>query len=110
MGAVVYSVMVALGEMATLFPVSGSFVSSFCYLGQVIAIFFTSSQTHYATRWLDPALGFSLGYTYWCSYAISLPTEITAAAIVISYWDSTTKPAVWISIFLFIIVLINLYV
>jgi len=88
MGSVVYSMMVALGEMATLFPVSGSF-------------------THYATRWLDPALGFALGYNYWYSYAITLPTEITAAAIVISYWDATTTPAAWITIFLFVIVLIN---
>ncbi|TDL19138.1 amino acid permease [Rickenella mellea] len=89
MGAVVYSMMVALGEMATLFPVSGSF-------------------THYASRWLDPALGFAVGYNYWYSYAITLPTEITAAAIVISYWDQTTTPAAWISIFLFVIIFINL--
>jgi amino acid transporter len=65
-------------------------------------------QTHYATRWLDPALGFALGYNYWYSYAITLPTEITAAAIVISYWDKTTTPAAWISIFLFVIITINL--
>lgn len=88
MGTVVYSMMVALGEMATLFPVSGSF-------------------THYATRWVDPALGFALGYNYWYSYAITLPTEITAAAIVISYWDQKTNPGVWIAVFLFVIVLIN---
>jgi hypothetical protein len=30
MGSVVYSMMVALGEMTTLFPVSGSFVGVFC--------------------------------------------------------------------------------
>ena len=36
----------ALGEMTTLFPVSGAF-------------------THYAARFVDPALGFSLGYNYW---------------------------------------------
>jgi len=29
MGAVVYTMMVALGEMTTLFPVSGSFVGGF---------------------------------------------------------------------------------
>ncbi len=34
--------MVALGEMAALFPVAGGF-------------------THYATRFVDPALGFALG-------------------------------------------------
>ncbi|KZP02439.1 amino acid permease [Athelia psychrophila] len=88
MGTVVYSMMVALGEMATLFPVSGSF-------------------THYATRWVDPALGFALGYNYWYSYAITLPTEITAAAIVISYWDKDTNPGAWIAIFLVVIVAIN---
>ena len=30
MGSVVYSMMIALGEMTTLFPVSGSFVGVFC--------------------------------------------------------------------------------
>jgi len=88
MGTVVYSMMIALGEMTTLFPVSGSF-------------------THYATRWLDPALGFALGYNYWYSYAITLPTEITAAAIVISYWDTKTNPGAWITIFLVVIVFVN---
>lgn len=39
MGSMVYGMMVALGEMATLFPVAGAF-------------------THYASRFVDPALGF----------------------------------------------------
>jgi len=88
MGTVMYSMIVALGEMTTLFPVSGSF-------------------TLYATRWLDPAIGFALGYNYWYSYAIALPTEITAAAIVISYWDTKTNPGAWITIFLVAIVFTN---
>ncbi|EGF97503.1 uncharacterized protein MELLADRAFT_69955 [Melampsora larici-populina 98AG31] len=46
MGVVVYSMMVALGEMVTMFPVSGAF-------------------THYATRFVDPALGFAVGFNYW---------------------------------------------
>lgn len=37
---------VALGEMVTLYPISGSFV-------------------HYAARFVDPALGFAVGYNYW---------------------------------------------
>ncbi|GAA95789.1 uncharacterized protein L969DRAFT_62736 [Mixia osmundae IAM 14324] len=90
MGSVVYSMMVALGEMCTLYPVSGAF-------------------THYAARFVDPALGFALGWNYWYSYAITLPTEITAAAIVISYWDDTTNVAVWISIFLVVICSINFF-
>lgn len=39
--------MLALGEMATLFPDSGGL-------------------TGIATRFLDPALGFSQGWNYWC--------------------------------------------
>jgi amino acid transporter len=70
----------------------------------------TWTQTHYATRWLDPALGFALGYNYWYSYAITLPTEITAAAIVISFWDEKTNPGVWITVFLVVILFINLCV
>ena len=44
----------------------------------------------------------------WYSYAITMPTEVTAAAIVISYWDSNSNlVAAWISIFLAAIVIIN---
>lgn len=39
MATMVYAMMVALGEMATLYPVAGAF-------------------THYASRFVDPALGF----------------------------------------------------
>ena len=45
MALFVYSMMVALGEMAALFPVSGSF-------------------THYAARFVDPSLGFAVGLNY----------------------------------------------
>ncbi|KAI0698323.1 hypothetical protein BC835DRAFT_661861 [Cytidiella melzeri] len=36
---------------------------------------------HFAARWVDPALGFALGWDYWYSNAISTPVEITAATI-----------------------------
>jgi len=88
MGLVVYSMMIALGEMATLFPVSGGF-------------------THYATRFIDPAMGFALGVNYWYSYAITLPTELTAAAIVIQYWNSSINVAAWITILYVLILVIN---
>lgn len=56
MAAAVYTMVVALGEMAALFPVSGGF-------------------THYAHRFVDPALGFALGINYWYSYAITMPVS-----------------------------------
>lgn len=84
----VYSMMVALGELATLFPVAGAF-------------------THYASRFVDPALGMAVGFNYWYSWAITLPTELVAAAIVISYWDNSTNPAVYISICMVLIWAVN---
>lgn len=45
-GFIVYLVMCALGEMAAWLPLGSGF-------------------TGYATRFCDPALGFSLGWTYW---------------------------------------------
>ncbi|KAL8277353.1 hypothetical protein RQP46_010193 [Phenoliferia psychrophenolica] len=90
MGLVVYTMMVALGEMCTLYPVSGAF-------------------THYAARFVDPALGFAMGWNYWYSYAITLPAEISAAALVIGFWSSVddVNIAVWISVFLIVICSFN---
>lgn len=47
-GTILYSVMVSLGEMATFLPVPGSF-------------------TAYNSRFIDPALGFAIGWLYWFS-------------------------------------------
>ncbi|ODO05890.1 hypothetical protein I350_04951 [Cryptococcus amylolentus CBS 6273] len=88
MSSMVYAMMVALGEMAALYPVSGAF-------------------THYAARFVDPSLGFALGFNYWYSYAITIPTEIVAATIVISYWDADTNAAVYITVCLVLIWAIN---
>ena len=50
MAAMVYSMMIALGEMGSLIPTSGAF-------------------THYCARFVDPALGFATGLNYWCEYS-----------------------------------------
>jgi amino acid permease len=39
---------------------------------------------------------------------VTLPLEIVAAAITIQYWNSPISPAVWVTIFLGAIILINL--
>ncbi|KAK4701163.1 hypothetical protein P7C70_g5076, partial [Phenoliferia sp. Uapishka_3] len=90
MGGVVGSMMIALGELTTAYPVSGAF-------------------THYAARFVDPALGFALGWNYWYSWGITIPTEISAASLVINYWQggADVNPAVWISVFLVVITSFN---
>ena len=88
-GLVVYSVMVALGEMAAYMPVAGAF-------------------TVYATRFVDPTLGFAMGWIYWFSWAITFGLEITAAGLIIGYWNDSISIAVWISIFWVVFTAANL--
>lgn len=82
----------ALGEMAVLFPVSGSFSA-------------------YSTRFLDPAWGFAMGWNYAMQWLFVLPLEIIAASITINYWDEEQKynHAIFVTIFLVAIIGINLF-
>ena len=87
-GTVVFSVMVSLGEMAAFMPVAGSF-------------------TVYATRLVDPALGFSMGWTYWFSWNITYALELTAAGLIIQYWQHSLSIAIWIAVFWVIFSAVN---
>lgn len=91
-GLLVYVVMCGLGEMAAWLPHASGF-------------------SGYASRFCDPALGFALGWTYWCKYIITTPNQLTASALIIQYWDPNKKinPGVWIAIFLFVIICVNYF-
>lgn len=84
-----YAVINSLGEMATYLPLPGA-----------VPVF--------AARFVDPALGFTLGWNYWYQFAIGVPIEISASAVVISYWPNAVSNAVWITILFIPMVLINL--
>ncbi|PWN46136.1 hypothetical protein IE81DRAFT_319518 [Ceraceosorus guamensis] len=88
MGFLVWGLMIALGEMATLFP--------------------TSFIIH-AGRFVSPGFGASLAWMYWFSWGICIPTEISATALIIGFWDVEQKisPAVWISILLVLVTFVN---
>ncbi|KAF7551162.1 hypothetical protein G7Z17_g5205 [Cylindrodendrum hubeiense] len=88
MGTVVYSVMTSLGEMAAYIPVAGSF-------------------TAYATRFVDPALGFAMGWIYWFSWSITFALELTAAGLIIQYWSESLSIAIWIAVFWVIFTALN---
>lgn len=87
-GSIVYSVMTSLGEMATYIPVSGAF-------------------TQYASRFVDPSLGFAMGYLYWFSWAITYALELTATGLIIQYWDSSLSVGIFIAVFWVFITAIN---
>ncbi|KRK22408.1 lysine-specific permease [Apilactobacillus kunkeei DSM 12361 = ATCC 700308] len=67
MGLMVYFLMTSLGEMATNTPVSGSFAA-------------------YAGKYVDPALGFAMGWNYWFNWAITVAVDISTAALVMKFW------------------------
>ena len=85
-----FSTIQALGELAVLFPVAGSFAA-------------------YSTRFIDPAWGFAMGWNYAILWLTLLPLEIVAAAITVGYWESTVSPAVWVTIFYLLIIGINMF-
>ncbi|KAJ6148080.1 general amino acid permease Gap1-Penicillium chrysogenum [Penicillium chrysogenum] len=89
-GCMLYCTVHALGEMAVLFPVAGSFA-------------------HYSTRFVDPAWGFAMGWNYALQWLIVLPLEIVAASITVDYWNPGVSNAAWVTIFWVMIVSINLF-
>lgn len=87
-GTLVFSVMVALGEMATFIPVSGAF-------------------TAYASRFVDKSLGFSMGWIYWFSWAITYALELTATGLIIQYWAPDLNIGIFVGVFWVVITALN---
>lgn len=87
-GIMVYFLMTSLGEMATYLPVPGSFGT-------------------YASRYVDPAFGFVLGWNYWFNWAITLAAELVAGALIMKYWFPEIPAIVWSALFLTALFLMN---
>jgi amino acid transporter len=105
-GSICYAVMISLGEMVAYLPVPGGHIKL-------------------ADRFVDPAFAFTLGWNYvsfhafatefathwfppqWYNWTIILPAELSAAAILINYWNKTVNNGVWITICLLVVFAIN---
>lgn len=74
-----------------------------CYLPIRGSIF------EFAKRYVDPAFGFALGWTYFYTASMLLCAELSAVATVISYWDTETNPAAWVALSLGVMVLLNIF-
>ena len=88
-GTIIYSVMTSLGEMATYMPVTGAF-------------------TAYATRFIDPSLGFAMGWIYWFSWAMTYALELTVTGLIIQYWAPELSIGIFIGVFWVVISIINM--
>ncbi|KAJ3564258.1 hypothetical protein NP233_g8416 [Leucocoprinus birnbaumii] len=88
MGSICYSVMLSLGEMVAYLPIPGGHIKL-------------------AGRFVDPALSFAMGWNYWYNWTIVLPAELSAAAVLIGFWNKSINPAAWITITLVVCIVIN---
>jgi lysine-specific permease len=87
-GIMVYFLMTSLAEMAAFIPISGSFST-------------------YTARFVDPALGFAVGWNYWYNNAIILALELSASSLIMKYWLPDVPGIVWSAIFLALIFGLN---
>ncbi|KAM0755400.1 amino acid transporter [Meredithblackwellia eburnea MCA 4105] len=88
MGSIVFCIMISLGEMVSHLPLPGGHITL-------------------AARFVDPALSFTMGWNYTYNWIIVLPAELSAAAVLISYWDKTTNAGVYIAVCYVVTVAIN---
>ncbi|USW58099.1 Putative amino acid permease/ SLC12A domain-containing protein [Septoria linicola] len=79
MGLITWAVALMTGDISAFMPVTGGF----------------------------PALGTATGWNFWYTMAITAPAEISAAATVINFWNTSISPAVWFSIFIVVIMALN---
>ena len=87
-GVAVYFIMSALGEMVTHRPVAGSF-------------------ERYSGDYVEPAMGFMVGWMYWYSCAMTIAVELVAASIIMKFWLPDSPSALWSGVFLVILLLLN---
>ena len=90
-GVMLYFLMSSIGELATFYPVSGSFSS-------------------YATRFVDSSLGFTMGWLYWVMWVLVTSVDIIIASSVLDYWEvfHFFSPVTWSILFLCLLFVLNI--
>ncbi|EEP79597.1 conserved hypothetical protein [Uncinocarpus reesii 1704] len=91
-GVAIFGMMMSLGEMATWLPLPGA-IPQFC------------------SRYVDPAMGFAVGWNTWYQCAITLCVEIAAASVIIQFWPGSLhiNVAAWISILIVLVLCLNIF-
>ncbi|EJD55389.1 hypothetical protein AURDEDRAFT_109729 [Auricularia subglabra TFB-10046 SS5] len=75
-GLFVYAVVISIGEMSSYIPVTGSFAT-------------------FAGRFVSTPAGFTLGWAYWLGWSLSIPSELTAASIILQFWAPHVPSWAW---------------
>lgn len=89
-GILVYLTMLALGEMSTQYPVSGSF-------------------TTFAKRFGSESFGFAMISNYWLNDAVSVAADLVALQLVFEYWNPSVPSWVISLIFWVLLLFLNIF-
>ncbi|KAI9037185.1 amino acid permease [Aspergillus affinis] len=89
-GFVAFLVLSALGEMSSFAPM-------------------LTGAGGYASRFVDPALGFATGYCNALKYLLSTPNHLVAASLIMKFWvGDTVKSSAIVTVALIVVLIINL--
>ncbi|KAK5109350.1 hypothetical protein LTR62_007119 [Meristemomyces frigidus] len=89
-GVLVVGPVISIAELSALVPLSGGIV-------------------RHAEVFFDPALSFANGWNNIYSYMVSLPAEITAAAVIVDFWAAYINNGIWITIFGLLLIASNVF-
>lgn len=89
-GVAILCTIQAMAELAVTFPISGSF-------------------NVYASKFIDPSVGFAVAWNYFLQFLVLMPLEIVAGSITIRYWNTSINPDVWVAIIYIVIISINFF-
>jgi hypothetical protein len=62
---------ISLGEMIAYLPIPGGHITL-------------------AERFVDPAFSFTMGWNYWYNWTMILPAELSAAAVLMNFWNKVS--------------------
>jgi len=88
-GAIILAVMLCLGELAVHEPISGSFVT-------------------YARKYISPTWACGVGWSYWLTWAVFIPSEMIAAGIIMNNLLPLLSSCGWAAVFALVLTLINI--
>ncbi|KAI9688934.1 MAG: hypothetical protein M1820_010203 [Bogoriella megaspora] len=89
MSFLIWCIITCIVEVAAYLPTQGSSMNLFGY------------------RYVSRSMGFAMGWLYFYSLGILVPYEITAAGLVIDYWQPPVNIGVWITIMAIVIIGLN---
>lgn len=88
-GVISFITIACLAELAMAIPMPGSFVS-------------------YATKFISPSWACGVGWSYWISWVVYIPSECLAAGILMNHFIPEVSEPLWTIAFGLIITIVNL--